>query len=305
MKENRNDKENNGRKKGLGPNKTGVRGLGVTFPQQREFAGHRFVHLAGGLYKAEEEFKITNEEARRLLREYWGVRLYVRSRKGQNGRYSDYYSNYSLAVGKYPVYQVLYAYEAEYVQPSLEVYLEDDMSFHYDKKWFLGKECMKLEEWRRKSFRKSFEMDLLCNEVFQRIDAMKNLPDADEQEMLANRRNAFEWSWPEGGVDGYVRFGNVVCEVIEEGIYKAVRYFSLGDYWDYDSAYIWDFSFPEGVTPDDIAYECSIDMCGGWGIPMENEVEMIAVGSEHFARLRELVGKIYYHPESKRNHEKS
>ena len=279
----------------------------VDYPQTEEIAGHVFHHLAGGLYQADEEFELTNKEARSILREYRKVRLIVRRKPGCKKYYSDY-ANWrqktrycSLTVGYYDVYQVLYAYEFGYQHPELENILRDSYCYSNWLRWQARRKKTAVEETAKiKACCYNFDMmDIICHYVFSEIDGKKGIH--AEPEELPQLRRAFEWIWPEEGIPGYIRLGDHFFEKTEEGIYKAVEYYSLGKFWDHATAYIYDLSLPDGVTADDVAYIQDYYMDGGgWGFPDENNAVYIAIGKEHFDRLREIGGADFmYHPYSK------
>ena len=275
----------------------------VEYPETQELAGHVFHHLAGGLYKADEEFELTKAEARKILREYRNVRLVVRKKPGETDQYSDY-ANWAqmtsycrLTVGRYDVYHVVYAYTFGYEYPELELLLRED--YDWDKLLRSAGKRVHSEMAKLEDCHKDFDkMDILCHYVFSELYGETN--NAKVQAALPKLRRAFEWNWPEAGIPGFLRLGDDVCEEIEDGIYKFVRYYSIKKHWEYTYAYIAEIPFPEGITADDIAYICECEMDGGgWYIPEESRAVCIAIGKEHFDRLREMNSHEFrYHPES-------
>ncbi|MBR4543468.1 MAG: hypothetical protein IKO53_04575 [Lachnospiraceae bacterium] len=146
------------------------------YPYIQEFAGHIFRHLAGGLYKAEEEFDLTAKEARQILHEYRQVRLLVRKNVKQRGVYSDYCSwrpnsEYcTLEVGKYPVYHVLYAYAMGYEDPNLNDYLNYQSSRVYaNSDPHVCSDLKKIKE----CYRRYDMLDTLCSYVFSELGYYK------------------------------------------------------------------------------------------------------------------------------------
>ena len=90
-----------------------------------------------------------------------------------------------------------------------------------------------------------------------------------------------------------------VAREVEDGIYMYVAAADEG-YYGQVSVYVENLQFDEGITPDDVAYIQSYYWDGGgWCFPDENYAVYVAIGKEHFERLRELGGLDFmYHPKS-------
>ena len=278
-------------------------GFRCEYPDTQEFAGHTFRHLAGGLYKAEEEFELTAKEARQILHEYRQIRLLVRKKDGQRGVYSDYYnwrqkSSYcTLEVGHYPVYRVLYAYARGYEDPNLDDYLNypiNRASALKDSR--MSADLKKIME----CYRRYSVLDILCGYVFSELGYYKRMRQPE-------LRTAFEWKWPEEGIPGFIYYGMkedketfntngpVICKEIEEGIYRFVEYHDIGKYFSYTAKDKCFIPQEEGITVDDIAYLHSGYMDGGgWYFPEKNVAEYFAIGKEHFDQLRKYGSDFMY-----------